>query len=75
MTTKIIRAYELRKGDKFIKQGIRYVVKSSNSNGIIYYPETTKSSAKKLHIGRMSHERVELITLPVKPLHSIAGRG
>jgi len=72
MTTKIIRAYDLRKGDRFIKQGIRYVVKSSNSNGIIYSAETTNSSVKKLTIGRMSHERIELITLPVKPLHSIA---
>lgn len=59
--SKIIRAYSLRKGDKFIKQGISYKVRSVKNGDISYFPLSQSPSKCVSVIGMYSQERVELI--------------
>lgn len=57
----IIRAYELQKGDVFIRQGYKYIV-AKISDGIKYRSLTGNLGYDNLkNIGLFSQERVELI--------------
>lgn len=64
MKTEIIRAYMLEPGDRFIRLGIKYLVKTVTENNIIIRPlscKGTKATAIYQNIGKNSQERVELI--------------
>jgi hypothetical protein len=62
--SEIIRAYELKRGDLFIKQSVNYLVQKVTDTHIIYsnYSETYQGgSGQYCTIGRWSQERIEYL--------------
>ena len=60
----IIRAYELKRHDLFVKQGTLYLVVRVTNEGIVYSffcRENEWGSGRYCTIGRWSQERVEYI--------------
>ncbi len=58
--SKIIRAYELRRGDTFIKQNALYIVIKIKEGRIYYARECNRYFDPNSYIGAASHEKVQL---------------
>jgi len=78
--SEIIRAYELKRGDIFKKQGYLFVVLSINDKHIVhrnYYAHDERTMGSVGKIGAKSQERVEYIgvraakklTKPIRELY------
>ena len=64
----IIRAYELKRGDIFKKQGYLFLVYHKNEQRIMYhnyYEGTNTVSGSRGTIGANSQERVELVDIKI----------
>jgi len=77
----IIRAYNLKKGDLFIKQGVKYIIIGQAHGKFVAMHASTTATLKNikhfddkkiLTIGLFSQERIELITVAgSKPVQTI----